>query len=250
MRGRPVGGRPARAHHFPPDPAAWRESPRATRHEVSIVTPQEQALMQRVIAELRQSRQETHAARIDYAAFRQACENAPKSITEEIDSIPGRRIFYNLNGVQTFTAANATTLGQRGQPINFLVSQDGPFIMCFEPEALWMPSAPDTTPNFGRWRPVFSYPLPDQVVDTDIIDISWELVDTGSQRNFQNLPSPPSFSRPDLLIPLAVPTLFAPNTTIQFFPTFNDITFSGDPENPPTDGLLWVRLPGYRIVSL
>lgn len=206
--------------------------------------------MQRVLMELKQSRQDTHAARVEYAAFRKACEDAPKSITEEIDSIPGRRIFYNLNGVQPFTEANATTLGQRGQPINFLVSQDGPFVQCFEPLVMWIPSAPDITPNFGRWRPVFSYPLPDQVVDTDIIDISWELVDTGSQRNFQNLPTPPVFSRPDLRIPLSVPTLFAPNTTIQFFPTFNNILFDGDAENPPTEGLLWVNLGGYRIVTM
>ena len=182
----------------------------------------------------------------NYLALRKALEEAPKSITAEIDSIPGRRIFYNLNAVQAFTIAQA---GLRGQAMNFLVSQDGPFVMTHYPVAAWFPSAPDTAATFGRWRPIYTWPLPDQVVDEDIIDISWELVDGGSQRNFQNLPTPPMLSRHDLAIPLPVPTLFAPNTVIQFFPTYNAITFDSA-EDPPTEGLLNVQLPGYKIVNM
>jgi len=180
------------------------------------------------------------------------CEGAP-SITEEIDSIPGRRIFYNL-AIEPirFTLADA---GRRGAPGNALVSQDGPFVMTHYPLAVWRPSAPLTATNLGLWRPVSSYPLPDQATGTgfalneDIISISWELSDGGSQRNFQNLPIVPVLSRPDNLVPLPVPTIFTPNTTIQWFPTFNSIRFS-DPTVAPTEGLLEVALPGYRIVNM
>jgi len=199
----------------------------------------------RIAAEHRAIKKQLDDVRSEYAAFRKACEDQPQSITAEIDSIEGRRIFYTLNAVQTF---DATLDGLRGQAMNFLVSQDGPFIMTHYPMAIWRPSQPSGATNLGRWRPVSTWPLPDQVVDTDIIDIAWELVDGGSQRNFQNLPTGPMLSRPDLLIPLPVPTLFAPNTVIQFFPTYNNILFDG--ETPPTEGTLEVDLPGYKIVNL
>ena len=87
------------------------------------------------------------------------------------------------------------------------------------------------------------------MLDTDLIDISWEIVSGGSQRNFQNLPVPPFFSRPDAALPLPVPTLFNPNEVIQFFPTFNNIAFSSS-GTATTGGLLSVALPGYRIVNM
>lgn len=169
-----------------------------------------------------------------------------KSVQEEIDAIPGRRIFYTLSGNQTFEMGSD---GVQGQPIPFLVSQDGPFIMTHYPIIMWKPSAPNAATNFGVWRPVASWPLPDQVIDTDIIDISYSMTDGGSQRNFQNLPVLAGLiSRPDNMIPLPVPTLFTPNTVAQLTPTYENILFNGDV--PPTQGLLVVGLPGYRIVNL
>jgi hypothetical protein len=108
---------------------------------------------------------------------------------------------------------------------------------------------------FGLWRPVTPFPLPDQFVigvtdgDSDLISISYEITDSGSQRNFQNEATPPVLSRPDLLVPLPVPTLFTPNTTIQFTPTYERILFN-NATTPPTEGRLVVALPGYRIVNM
>jgi hypothetical protein len=169
----------------------------------------------------------------------------PRTITEEIDQIPGRRIEYVLDAETSFTASDE---GNRGQPLTFTVSQDGPFIMTHYPQAIWRPSAPGTATNLGRWRPVSTFPLPDQVVDTDIIDLMYEMQDGGNSRNFQNGPRGPIFSRPDNMVPLPVPTMFAPNATIQFFPTYNSITW--DASTPPTAGILHVDLIGYRIVNL
>ena len=175
-----------------------------------------------------------------------------RSITEEIDKIKGRRIFYNLVGTVDFAFAQN---GQRAAPITMLVSQDGPFVGTHYPFATWRPSLPTTATNFGRWRPVSAWPLPDQAVptaagnlDDDIISISYEVVDSGSQRNFQNEPVPPVLSRPDNMVPLPVPTLWTPNTTIQFFPTYESIVFSS--AVPPTQGTLVVAFPGYRIVNM
>lgn len=183
----------------------------------------------------------------EYKAVQKAVANQPKSITNELDSIPGRRIFYNLSANLSFSESDA---GNRGQPLNFLVSQDGPFVMTHYPVVFWRATQPDNATLFGRTRPPYSWPLPDQVIDGDIIDITWELVSGGSQRNFQNLPSSPLFSRPDASIPLPVPTLFAPNETIQFFPTFDAISFDASAEVPTTQGQLYVTLPGYRIVNM
>lgn len=173
----------------------------------------------------------------------------PRSVTQDIDAIDGRRIFYNLNGVISFTAADK---GTRGQPITLLVSQDGPFIMTHYPLAWWLPNAPSPSTNFGRWSPVTSTPLPTQQfgANIDIIDISYELVDGGSQRNFQNAASPPVLSRIDNLVPLPVPTLFTPNATVQFYPTYQNILFAAGAAVPTTGGSLVVALPGYRIVNL
>lgn len=172
-------------------------------------------------------------------------EQHPPSITDAIDALEGRRIEYRFSSTQTFTIDND---GNVGLPVTFNVSQDGPFIMTHYPLVLWKPSAPTNATNFGRWRPVTSFPLPDQVIDTDIIDLSYELKDGGSDRNLQSAPSGPVFSRPDNFVPLPVPTMFATAAQITFTPYYNRITFDG--ATPPTEGTLQVDLIGYRIVNL
>lgn len=182
-----------------------------------------------------------------YEEFVEACEDQPRSITQEIDSIPGRRIFFTLSQRQSF---DDTKAGLRGDPMTFAVSQDGPFIMTHYPLVMWKPNAPDTATNFGAWRPVSTWPLPDQVLDTDLIDISYEFIDAGSQRNFQNEVVLPLLSRPDNMVPLPVPTLFAPNSNPQFVPTYERIAFDTGAQVPTTGGELVVAFPGYRIVNL
>jgi hypothetical protein len=169
----------------------------------------------------------------------------PRTITEEIDAIPGRRLDMVFSGEVDFTLDD---LGQRGRPVIIQISQDGPFIQCFQPLILWRPTAPTNATNLGRWRPVSTYPLPTQVVGTDIIDISYEIQDAGAQRLLQNEPRGPVISRPDNFIPLACPTEWAPNAAISVYPTYNAITFDG--QVPPTAGKLYVGLVGYRIVNL
>src|SRR5687767_11819214 len=101
------------------------------------------------------------------ARLEQAVLSRPRTIAEQIDALPGRRIESVLSGEVAFTADDN---GNRGEPITIQVSQDGPFIETHYPLFLWRPSAPANATNFGRWRPVSTFPLPDQVVDTDIID--------------------------------------------------------------------------------
>ena len=174
-----------------------------------------------------------------------ALMSRPRTVTEEIDRIPGRRIETVLSGEVTFTSND---LLRRGTPILIQVSQDGPFVMTHYPMALWRPTSPSNTTNLNRWRPVSTFPLPDQVVDTDIIDLMYEMADGGSQRNFQNAPRGPLLSRPDNLVPAAVPTLWAPNSSIQFTPTY--LAFTWDSATPTTQGTLHIDLIGYRIVNL
>jgi hypothetical protein len=185
------------------------------------------------------------------AALAALCASKPRSVTEEIDAIPGRRIFYTLSAVQGFTTDQDNT---RGQVMNFLVSQDGPFIATHYPLVMWKPNAPTNADNFGRWRPVESWPLPtQQQTNFDTIDISYEMNDSGGQRNFQNLPVPAGLlSRPDNMIPLPVPTLYTPNTTIGFVPVYEAINFVPGSESyvATTGGQLVVAIPGYRIVNL
>lgn len=177
-----------------------------------------------------------------------SCLEAPRSITEEIDALPGRRIFYNLSDTVDFTIQQD---GVRGDPLQFLVSQDGPFIMTHYPVLAWKPSAPANATNFGQWSPIYSWPLPDQeLANRDVINLSYEIQDAGSQRLFQNEPSMPITSRFDSAIPLPVPTLFSPNTVIALYPTYEDILFDGAAATPATGGTLVATLPGYRIVSL
>lgn len=205
-----------------------------------------QAYLNKIGGENREIKRMLLEVTTEYRAFRKACEDAPKSITHELDSIPGRRIYYNLVDSIRFTAQNA---GQRANPLTFLVSQDGPFIQTHYPLVTWKASEPNNATLFGVWRPPYSWPLADQVVDGNRIDLSWEFVDGGSQRNFQNEALPPMFSRTDNLIPLPVPTLYAPNASLQFFPTFESIVFDAAAQVPTTAGILTVALPGYRIAN-
>lgn len=172
-------------------------------------------------------------------------QSRPRTVQEEIDEQPGRRIEGMLTGEVTFTTDDE---GQRAQPIIIQVSQDGPFVMTHYPMALWRPTLPDTTTNLNRWRPVSTYPLPTQVVNTDIIDILYELNDGGSQRQGQNAPRGPVLSRPDNIVPCPIPTLWSPNSAIVFQPTYLSMTFNS--AIPPTQGVLHVDLIGYRIVNL
>lgn len=175
-------------------------------------------------------------------------EEQPSSPTEEIDSIPGRRIFYNLSGRQEFDISD---LGTRGSPISFNISQDGPFIMTGYPVVSWKPIGPAAATNLGQWSPVSSWPLPAQnTANQDHINISWEFFDSGSQRAFNNEAAVPLFSRPDAIQPLPVWTLLAPNSVSQFIPTYEDIYFDPDPEIPTDRGLLVVTLAGFRIANL
>jgi len=172
-------------------------------------------------------------------------QNRPRSVAEEIDAIEGRRMEGTLSGEIEFTIADEF---QRGAPITMQVSQDGPFIMTHYPMAIWRPSGPEGATNLGRWRPVSTFPLPDQVVDTDIIDLMYELQDGGNQRLLQNQPRGPLLSRPDNIVPCPVPTLWTPNSVVQFIPTY--LAFTWDGATPPTAGILHVDIPGYRIVNL
>jgi hypothetical protein len=186
-------------------------------------------------------------------------QKRPRSITEEIDSIPGRRIVYTLSGDQSFTTSQD---GTTGNPISFLVSQDGPFVMTHYPAIGWYPNSPSNADHFGQWRPISSYPLPTQQAGgtpsanaqstiLDFIDISYAIQDSGSGRNFQNLVVGPNIiSTRDNMIPLPVPTLFAPNTTIQVTITYNNISFAAGNSVDSTGGNLHVDLPGYKIVNL
>jgi hypothetical protein len=179
------------------------------------------------------------------AQLQGAIVNKPLSVDEEIDRIPGRRVEACLCGSVSF---DSTDEGNRGAPVIMQVPQDGPFIQTHYPMVLWTPNAPTDATNYGRWRPVSTFPIPDQVVDTDIIDLLYEMADGGNGRFFQNAPRGPIFSRPDNLVPVPIKTLWAPNTTVNFTPTYQSLTW--DAATPPTSGLLYVTIPGYHIVNL
>lgn len=177
----------------------------------------------------------------------EALQNQPRPITQEIDSIPGRRIYYSLVFTQTF---DATFAGTRASAMSAgQLSADGAFIQTHYPFAIWAPTQPSNASNFGAWRPVATWPLPDQVLDTDLIDISYEVYDSGPGRNFQNAPVPPLLSRPDNLMPLPVPTLWAVSTVPVIYPTYNRIAFNAAGV-ATTHGQLVFVFPGYKIVNL
>lgn len=169
----------------------------------------------------------------------------PPSITDEIDRIPGRRIFTTLSDEVIFDVTNQ---GKQGEPLTYQISQDGPFIMTHYPVAYWRVTEPDTATNFLKWRPVSSWPLPTQEVSGDTIDLGYRFFDGGSERFFDNAAVGPLFSRPDNLIPLPVPTHFATSSLISIYPQYWKIDFTGD--TPPTQGALHIDLPGYRCANL
>src|SRR5882724_8679693 len=74
----------------------------------------------------------------------QSLQQKPTTVQEEIDQVPGRRMEGALVGEVTFSVSD---LGQRGIPILFNVSQDGPFIMTHYPMVQWRPSAPANATN-------------------------------------------------------------------------------------------------------
>jgi len=172
-------------------------------------------------------------------------QTKPETVWDEINRIPGRWIESTLSGEQTFVA---TDEGKAGLPIIITVSQDGPFIQTHYPLVVWFPSAPDAATNLGRWRPVSTFPLPTQVIGTDIIDLQYQMFDGGVGREFQNAPRGPLFSRPDNVVPLPCPVQWSPNATLKFTPIYQRITFNGT--TPPTQGTLHVDFPGFRIVNL
>lgn len=172
-------------------------------------------------------------------------QSRPTTVQEEIDAQPGRRIESVLSGEVVFTTGD---IGQRATPIVIQVSQDGPFVMTHYPMVVWRPTAPTNATNYNRWRPVNSAYLPTQQVTTDFIDLMYEMNDGGSQRQMQNAPRGPLFSRPDNIVPCPLPTLWSPNAAIVFQPIYLSMTFNAT--TPPTQGTLHVDLIGYRIANL
>lgn len=206
-------------------------------------SPQIEALVRQVRA-AHQSMQ-SRIAQLEQVIM--ALQARPRTITEEIDAIPGRRIEFVFSGEVEFDANDD---GQRGAPITIQVSQDGPFVMTHYPQAIWRPSGAAGANGLDCWQPVSSFPLPTQELTPSIVDLAYEIQDGGNNRNFQNGPRGPLFSRPDNIVPLPVPTLFAANATIQFYPTYLNIAFNAGGGTAPTDGILHVDLIGYRIVNL
>lgn len=192
------------------------------------------------------ARDQTKQAQIDQLiAAINGLQQKPDTVWDKINRIPGRWIESTLSGEVTFAASD---VGKRSIPIIISVSQDGPFIQTHYPLVIWFPSAPDNTTNFGRWRPVTTFPLPTQVVGTDIIDLQYEMRDGGSMREFQNAPRGPLFSRPDNVVPLPAPVIWSPNSTLNFQPIYQAITWNS--AVPPTQGTLHVDFPGFRITNL
>ena len=201
--------------------------------------PQTAAVLRLIMKENRQQMQDF---------FSQLVASEPPTVTEEIDGIDGRRVEFRLADELPF---DINSLGRRGSPATFLVSQDGPFIQTHYPLVLWRPSAPQNADNLGQWSPPTSWPVPtQQKPNQDSIDIGYEIFDAGSQRFFQNEVTGPLFSRPDVAQPLPVPVLWSPNSTIQFYPTYHDIFFNPNAQVATTEGILSITFPGYRIANL
>lgn len=164
---------------------------------------------------------------------------------EELNRIPGRRMNYVMSGFVDFVPAQS---GNRGESIQFPVSQDGPFVATHMPSATWAPIAPTTTPNVNGFRPPTIMDLATQEVSLggEFVDISWELQDGGTQRLMQSAPvTADQLSQRNYDKKMAMPTLFAPSTIIQFTPTYNRIVAV-----TTTTFRLFVSIKGYRIVSL
>lgn len=176
----------------------------------------------------------------------------------DINDIEGRRINFTQSATMTFTSA--VNDGNRGPSYMVIpIGQDGPWVMTHYPVIMWRNAASGTATDVGLWRPPSHWPLPDQVVDTDICSLSYEVFDEGSVRGLQNDPQSdfstarglkrPSvvaglFSTANILMQLPEPTLFDTNGAIRIVVTFDDIQFTS-----VTQGRLRVNLPGYKIVN-
>jgi len=201
--------------------------------------------LSQIFAQHRELRRELSTVRAEYKAFLDAQKARPMSVADQINTMKGRRIPYMLNGTAEFTIDD---LSRRGTAINFLVSQDGPFIWTHYPLVAWRPSGPANATNLGRWRPVASWPLPTQQLTTDFVDISYEMQDSGTQRAYQNLPNGTGpLSRPDNIVPLPEWSVVAPNSVLTFTPIYEAINFGG--ATATDTGLLHVSFIGFRVVN-
>ncbi len=162
----------------------------------------------------------------------------PKTIN--VNAIPGRRMYFTLHQTQAFTASQN---GLRYQPLFLEVGRDGLFVMTGYPVIMWKASAGGTT---GRWRPVSHWPLPDQVSGAEIIDVSYELLDAGPNRNMQSAVPVPAglISKPENFLQLPLPQIFQANTVLALIPTYNEIDWTDT-----TAGILAVDIPGYKIIQ-
>lgn len=184
----------------------------------------------------------------DLRKILEAVLSVPPSLSQEIDKIPGRRLFFHMSANLPFTATDA---GSRGEALNFIVSSDGPFVMTHYPCISWKPNSPDNAENFGRWSPVFSSPLPvQQVTNLDTIDLSYEINDGGTQRMLQNSAALPISSRLDNPVPLPVPSFFKPNAVVAFIPTFDAINFNNSASPATEGGVLRVTMIGFRAINM
>jgi len=174
-----------------------------------------------------------------------AAEGSDYNQIHDLNRIPGRRIPFFLGGSQSFTS---TQNGTRAAGINMTVSTDGPFIWTHMPVCLWRVELPTNATNFGFWRPCSIWPLPTQTEASDIVNLSWEIQDSGTQRNLQVEKLPPMFSSPYELVPLPHPMHVTTNSILSFIPTYEDIAFDSG-GTATTGGKLVVVLPGYRIIG-
>jgi hypothetical protein len=134
----------------------------------------------------------------------------------DIDSIPGRRMAYNMSMDGTSTAGNH---------VDFLISQDGPFILTHFPILLWQ-----YREGTSRW--VVSGSREDELGTFYLM--SDESCQRMLTRNWINI-----YSQPHQLTPLPMSTLFVPNSMIRL---------NLHPPPPPEPVDYRCILPGYRIV--
>lgn len=176
-------------------------------------------------------------------------QQRPMTPEEEINAIPGRRVYFTMTQSQAFTSATAN--GSRGSAIAFPISADGVYIMTHFPQIVWKVTAPGNATNFGAWRPPYSWPLPlqDFISGDDVIDVSYELTDNGPTRNMQDNPVPGILSSsPGNLIKLPMPTRYEASSTITIVPTYERISLNSS-GTASTGGTLYISLIGYKIIT-
>lgn len=171
--------------------------------------------------------------------------------TEDLNAIAGRRMYYTAVARNTITN---TGNGSVNNPLTIQVPRDGFFVMTHYPVLMWKVTTSGTATDVGKWRPVSSNPLPDQIVNTDFLDISYTLKDAGPERFMQNdtqtpaLSIPPAvlpglLSTPDNMIALPLPAKFDPGSVIVMNVRFEKFTWTA-----VTAGQMVVMFPGYKIV--